>query len=78
MYSRAVQFRGATTMSKDEPRLTITIEPTIYEGLLDVTVRRRPRLTKRYVVELALTRLLEDLNRGQLELGLEVQSGRRR
>jgi hypothetical protein len=34
----------ATTMSKGEPRLTITIEPKIYEGLLDVTDRRHPRL----------------------------------
>lgn len=65
-------------MAKDEPRLTITIDPKIYEGLLNMTDRRRPRLTKRYVVELALTRLLEDVREGQLELGLEVQSGRRR
>ena len=65
-------------MASEEPRLTITIDPAIYEGLLDMTDRRRPRLTKRYVVELALTRLLEDVRGGQLELGLEVQSGRRR
>lgn len=65
-------------MTKGEPQLTITVEPTIYEGLLDVTDRGHPRLTKRYVVELALTRLLEEVNRGQLQLGLEVQSGRRR
>ncbi|ESY65970.1 hypothetical protein NKI66_20645 [Mesorhizobium sp. M0518] len=64
-------------MKKDEPRLTVTVEPKIYEGLLDVTDRRHPRLTKRYVIELALTRLFEDVNRGQLQLGLEVQSGRR-
>jgi hypothetical protein len=65
-------------MAKDEPRLTITVEPKIYEALLDVTDRGHPRLTKRYVVELALTRLFEEVNRGQLQLGLEVQSGRRR
>ncbi len=45
---------------------------------MNVTNRRRPRLTKRYVVELALTRLLDEVNNGQLELGLEVKSDRRR
>ncbi len=65
-------------VAKDERRLTITIDRAIYEGLLDVTDRGRPRLTKRYVMEFALTRLLEDLKGGQLQLGLEVQSGRRR
>ena len=63
-------------MSKDEPRLTITLDPHLYEQLLSVTDKRRPRLTKRYVVELALTRLLRDVRGGQLELGLEIQGGR--
>ena len=61
----------------EEPRLTITMDRRVYEGLLDLTERRRPKLTKRYVVELALTRLLEQLKEGQLELGLERSDVRR-
>ena len=64
-------------MSKD-PRLTITVDPTLYEGLLDLTDRRKPRLTKRYVVELALSRLINAVKGGQLELGLEDTLDRRR
>ena len=62
----------------DEPRLTISMDREVYEQLLDVTERRRPKLTKRYVVELALTRLLEEVRGGQLELGLERSDVRRR
>lgn len=65
-------------MANNEPRMTITIDRSIYEGLLDATDRSRPRLTKRYVVELALTRLLEDVKRGEVELGLEVSGVRRK
>ncbi len=57
-------------MSKD-PRLTITVDRVLYEGLLDLTDRRKPRLTKRYVVELALSNLFTAVKGGQLELGLE-------
>jgi len=56
----------------NEKRFTVTIDPRLYERLLDVTVRRKPRLPKRYVVELALTRLLDQANAGQLELGLDM------
>jgi len=56
-------------MANEEPRLTITLDRDIYESLLDSTTRRKPRLTKRYVVELALARLFEELRQGQLELG---------
>jgi hypothetical protein len=62
----------------DEPRLTISMDCEVYEQLLDVTERRRPKLTKRYVIELALTRLLEEVRGGQLELGLERSDVRRR
>jgi hypothetical protein len=55
----------------NEPRLTITLEQSLYQELLEVTDRRRPRLTKRYVVELALSRLFTAMKGGQLELGLE-------
>jgi hypothetical protein len=56
-------------MANEELRLTITLDRDIYESLLDATTRRKPRLTKRYVVELALARLFEELQQGQLELG---------
>ncbi len=70
--------RGWEEQVTEEQRLTLTIDTQIYEGLLDLTVRRRPRLTKRYVVELALTRLIEQAKAGQLELGLETSDVPRR
>jgi hypothetical protein len=51
-------------------RFTITIEKSLYDRLVRETDRRRPRLPKRYVVELALERLFEAIDGGQLELGL--------
>lgn len=56
----------------DEKRFTVTIERQLYGRLLDVTTRRKPRLPKRYIVELALTRLFDEASAGQLELGLDV------
>ena len=56
----------------DEKRFTVTIDQRLYERLLDVTARRKPRLPKRYVVELALTRLLDQASAGQLELGFDA------
>jgi len=61
----------------DEKRFTVTIDKHLYEQLLAVTERRRPRLPKRYVVELALSRLLDEVNSGQLELGLESDARRK-
>lgn len=71
-----IMVHGSLCMTSEAARFTVTIEPQIYEALLDVTDRRHPRLTKRYVVELALTRLFEDVRHGQLELGLEAYRGR--
>lgn len=51
-------------------RFTVTIDKGLYDRLVRETNRRRPRLPKRYVVELALERLFEALDGGQLELGL--------
>ena len=51
-------------------RLNTTIEPQLADRLDRETGGRIPKLPKRYVVELALKRLFEDLDRGQLELAL--------
>ena len=51
-------------------RLNTTIEPRLADRLDRETGGRIPKLPKRYVVELALKRLFEDLDRGQLELAL--------
>lgn len=51
-------------------RFTVTIDKGLYGRLVRETDRRRPRLPKRYVVELALERLFEAVDGGQLELGL--------
>jgi hypothetical protein len=59
-------------MASEEPRLTITLDRDIYESLLDSTTRRKPRLTKRYVVELALARLFEELQQEKLKLGFNL------
>ena len=51
-------------------RLNTTIDPKLADRLDRETDGRIPKLPKRYVVELALKRLFDDLDRGQLELEL--------
>jgi hypothetical protein len=51
-------------------RFTVTIDRRLYARLVRETDGRRPRLPKRYVIELALERLFEAIDGGQLELGL--------
>jgi len=58
-------------------RFTVTVDMALYKRLLAVTEKRKPRLPKRYVVELALERLFKELDQGQLELGLESHAQRR-
>ena len=52
-------------------RLNTTIDPQLADRLDRETKGRTPKLPKRYVVELALKRLFEDLDQGQLELELD-------
>lgn len=56
-----------TTATK---RLNTTINRKLADRLERETEGRTPRLPKRYVVELALQRLFEAVDKGQLELGL--------
>lgn len=51
-------------------RLNTTIDPQIADRLDRETNGRTPRLPKRYVVELALKRLFDDMDGGQIELDL--------
>jgi len=51
-------------------RLNTTIDVRLAERLDRETDGRTPRLPRRYVVELALQRLFDDVDRGQLELDL--------
>ena len=51
-------------------RLNTTIDPQLAERLHRETDGRTPKLPRRYVVELALKRLFDDLDRGQLQLDL--------
>ena len=51
-------------------RLNATIDAELGARLDRETVGRSPKLPKRYVVELALKRLFDDLDRGQLDLEL--------
>lgn len=62
--------RGGGTMAGTK-RFTVSIDETLYDRLLAVTDEHEPRLPKRYVIELALKRLLEEVDGGQLDLGLE-------
>lgn len=54
----------------DTKRLNTTIDRRLAERLERETEGRTPRLPKRYVVELALKRLFEAVDEGQLELEL--------
>ena len=51
-------------------RLNTTIDLQLAERLYRETDGRSPKLPKRYVVELALKRLFDDVDRGQLKLDL--------
>ena len=51
-------------------RLNTTIDPQLAERLYRETDGRIPKLPRRYVVELALKRLFDALDRGQLKLDL--------
>jgi hypothetical protein len=50
-------------------RLNTTIDRRLADRLKRETDGRIPRLPKRYVVELALQRLFEAVDRGQVEVG---------
>ena len=52
-------------------RFTVEIDSQLYDRLKRETEERKPRLPKRYVVELALTELFRAVDQGQLELGLD-------
>jgi hypothetical protein len=58
-------------------RLTISIDKQLYGRLLKLTERRKPRLPKRYVIELALKRLLDAAEEGQVGLGLESDGAKK-
>lgn len=58
-------------------RFTVAVDETLYERLVDVTEKQEPHLPKRYVIELALKRLFDDLDGGQMKLGLETHGQRR-
>ena len=51
-------------------RLNTTIDPQLADRLDREADGRIPRLPKRYVVELALKRLFDDIDCGQCELDL--------
>jgi hypothetical protein len=51
-------------------RLNTTIDRRLADRLQKETKGRTPRLPKRYVVELALQRLFDAVDRGQVEFGL--------
>ena len=66
---RYLVHRDTPEMS-DTKRLNTTIDRRLAERLEKETKGRTPRLPKRYVVELALKRLFEAVDQGQLELEL--------
>jgi hypothetical protein len=51
-------------------RLNTTIDEHLAERLDRETDGRTPRLPRRYVIELALKRLFDEIDRGQFELDL--------
>jgi hypothetical protein len=55
-------------------RLTISLDSRLYSRLLKLTDHHRPRLPKRYVVELALDRLVKDVESGAVQLGLQTDA----
>jgi hypothetical protein len=52
-------------------RLTVSLDSRLYGRLLKLTDQHRPRLPKRYVIELALDRLVQAIDSGTVELGFQ-------
>lgn len=61
---------SAAGVMTDTRRLNTTIDRRIFDRLQRETEGRTPQLPRRYVVELALQRLFQAIDKGQLELGL--------
>lgn len=58
-------------------RFTVSVDTALYDKLVALTDEREPQLPKRYVVELALKRLFDELDGGQLDLGLDRHAQKR-
>lgn len=59
--------RYGEAMANSE-RLNTTIDRRLADRLVNETEGRAPRLPKRYVVELALQRLFDAVDRGEVEI----------
>ncbi len=57
-------------VSPAKKRFSITLSRTAHDRLVAFGASQRPRLTKTYLIELAVNRLLEDIDNDQLELPL--------
>jgi hypothetical protein len=59
-------------------RLTITLDKKLFDRLVRLTERGRPHLPKRYVVELALERLLGEVDEGHFQFWVKADDRKKK
>lgn len=58
-------------------RFSVTLDRSTHDRLVSLGQAQRPALKKQFLVELAVNRLLADIDSSQLELPLSGSGGRR-
>lgn len=56
-------------------RFSVSLDPKTNEAIEDLAQRHKPELSKSYIVEYALLRLLKAMDAKQLLLPLELEAG---
>lgn len=58
-------------VGKDKARFSVTIPATLDERLREIARTNRPKVSKNFLIELAVTRLLDAFDNQQLSLPLD-------
>lgn len=58
-------------VGKDKARFSVTIPATLDQRLRDIAFTNRPKVSKNFLIELAVTRLLDAYDNQQLPLPLD-------
>lgn len=58
-------------VGKDKARFSVTIPATLDQRLRDIALTNRPKVSKNFLIELAVTRLLDAFDNRQLPLPLD-------
>ncbi len=74
MWCIVVQHEGPCHMSS-KVRFSVSLDPKTNQAIEELAQRHKPELSKSYIVEYALLRLLKAMDAKQLLLPLELEAG---